>query len=177
MNAQEIELKINNQLMRSLDKSFLTKMFKDAGALIIDIIKERTSRNISIFGDKFGSYTAKYDKLKRKKFGANYKKPLIATGNMMKSLDYKVESVNKSGAVVTAKIRVFSNGGSAIDKQIEGLQSTTGTASNGQKYQKSSRAFLGLSVNPSLREEEMRQINKLISERLKANIKVQSKVK
>ena len=159
MTGQILELRFK----KYLNEALLRKIGEAVAKESLKIIKERTAEGIDIYGRKFGSYTAKYDLLKRKRFASNYKKPLQATGELMNSLTSKLIDV-KRGSISKIRINITAKA-DQLDK-VEGLQSETGVARNRKRYSKIQRAFLGLSEAGSRYTLERSIIQRIIKKHL-----------
>lgn len=160
-----IEVEIKKQLGTILSQQKIDRAFKKVGAEIIDISKKRTASGVDIFGRRFGSYTAKYDKYKRKYFKSTYKQNIVMTGSLLSDLVYIVKDTKQTLTKVSGTIIVTAQSEKNKSK-IEGLFSSRGVASNGRSYAKSERMFLGLSVSGSNKTAEINQIASLLSRAL-----------
>lgn len=159
-----IEVEIKKQLGQYISAEKLNRAFKKVGAEIIAITKKRTETGVDIFGRKFGSYTARYDKFKKKNFKTNYRKNIMMTGSLMNDLTYKVLDTKQTLTSVKGTIVVTALGGENR-KKIEGLFSDTGYTKRGS-YSKSQRMFLGLSVSGSNKTNEVNQITRILASAL-----------
>ena len=176
MNEQEIEIILRKKLLKVITTTKLQDTFKKVGALIVEIMRDRTDDGFDIYGSKFGGYNRSYRKAYALKYaGGKFgtttyvgnssvsggRTPLRLTGHLFSAMDYEVIQIQNSGTFIKAKIKVFVNDKSQEGK-VEGLLSTTGTARNGQTYAKKAWKFLGLSVSGSRVQRERNEINSLL---------------
>lgn len=177
MNEQEIEIILRKKFLQVVKSTKLEATFKKVGALIVEIMRDRTNDGFDIYGSKFGGYNRSY----RKEYALKYaggkfgtttyvgnssvsggRTPLRLTGHLFSAMDFKIVNIDNSNPrFIKAKIKVFVNDKEQQDK-VTGLQSTTGTARNGQTYAKKAWKFLGLSVSGSRVQRERNEINSLL---------------
>ena len=153
MTQAEVEFAIKKQTVKWLQKSDVRAVAKDTAKYINKIIIDRVKNHKDLYGHSFGGYNKSYDKnyafnyaaKKGERFTeyASRREPLRLTGQLLSGITVRVVRISQTSRQITVRYLITVR--ADLKDQVEGLQSTTGTARNGQRYSKKAWYFLGIS--------------------------------